>query len=109
MHACGHDAHAAIGIGAAHLLHEQRDRLRGKVILAFQPGERWMYGLSADILGAVIEAVSGKKYSKFLQDEIFLPLGMKDTGFYVPADKEWRFAKNYDMVNGELVPLPEVI
>lgn len=75
-----------------------------QIPLAFQPGERWMYGLSADILGAVIEAVSGKKYSKFLQDEIFLPLGMKDTGFYVPADKEWRFAKNYDMVNGELVP-----
>lgn len=75
-----------------------------QIPLAFQPGERWMYGLSADILGAVIEAVSGKKYSKFLQDEIFLPLGMKDTGFYVPVDKEWRFAKNYDMVNGELVP-----
>lgn len=75
-----------------------------QIPLAFQPGERWMYGLSADILGAVIEVVSGKKYSKFLQDEIFLPLGMKDTGFYVPADKEWRFAKNYDMVNGELVP-----
>lgn len=75
-----------------------------QIPLAFQPGERWMYGLSADILGAVIEVASGKKYSKFLQDEIFLPLGMKDTGFYVPADKEWRFAKNYDMVNGELVP-----
>ena len=75
-----------------------------QIPLAFQPGERWMYGLSADILGAVIEVVSGKKYGKFLQDEIFLPLGMKDTGFYVPADKEWRFAKNYDMVDGELVP-----
>lgn len=75
-----------------------------EIPLAFQPGERWMYGLSADILGAVIEVVSGKKYSKFLQDEIFLPLGMKDTGFYVPTDKEWRFAKNYDMVDGELVP-----
>lgn len=75
-----------------------------QIPLVFQPGERWMYGLSADILGAVIEVVSGKKYSKFLQDEIFLPLGMKDTGFYVPTDKEWRFAQNYDMVNGELVP-----
>lgn len=75
-----------------------------EIPLVFQPGKRWMYGLSADILGAVIEVVSGKKYSKFLQDEIFLPLGMKDTGFYVPTDKEWRFAKNYDMVNGELVP-----
>ncbi len=75
-----------------------------QIPLVFQPGERWMYGLSADILGAVIEVVSGKKYSRFLQEEIFLPLGMKDTGFYVPADKEWRFAKNYDMVDGELVP-----
>lgn len=75
-----------------------------QIPLVFQPGKRWMYGLSADILGAVIEVVSGKKYSRFLQEELFLPLGMKDTGFYVPADKEWRFAQNYDMVNGELVP-----
>ncbi|MBQ7774370.1 MAG: serine hydrolase [Lachnospiraceae bacterium] len=75
-----------------------------QIPLVFQPGKEWMYGLSADILGAVIEVVSGKKYSRFLQEEIFLPLGMKDTGFYVPADKEWRFAKNYDMVDGQLVP-----
>lgn len=75
-----------------------------QIPLVFQPGTRWMYGLSADILGAVIEKVSGKKFSKFLQDEIFLPLGMKDTGFYVPEDKEWRFARNYDMVDGQLVP-----
>lgn len=47
MHACGHDAHAAIGIGAAHLLHEQRDRLRGKVILAFQPGEEGLRGAAS--------------------------------------------------------------
>lgn len=75
-----------------------------KIPLAFQPGKEWMYGLSADILGAVIEVVSGKKYSRFLQEEIFLPLGMKDTGFYVPEDKEWRFAVNYDMADGQLVP-----
>lgn len=75
-----------------------------EIPLAFQPGKEWMYGLSADILGAVIEVVSGKKYSRFLQEEIFLPLGMKDTGFYVPEDKQWRFAKNYDMVDGQLVP-----
>lgn len=75
-----------------------------EIPLEFQPGERWMYGLSADILGAVIEVVSGKKYSKFLQEEIFLPLGMKDTAFYVPEDKAWRFAMNYDKVDGQLVP-----
>ncbi|MBQ9142040.1 MAG: beta-lactamase family protein [Lachnospiraceae bacterium] len=79
-------------------------RCIAQIPLEFQPGKEWMYGLSADILGAVIEVVSGKRYSRFLQEEIFLPLGMKDTGFYVPEDKEWRFAKNYDMVDGQLVP-----
>ncbi len=79
-------------------------RRMAKVPLMFQPGERWMYGFSADILGAVIEVASGKKYSRFLQEEIFLPLQMKDTGFYVPEDKEWRFAVNYDKVDGQLVP-----
>ncbi len=79
-------------------------RSMAKIPLVFQPGERWMYGFSADILGAVIEVASGKKYSKFLQDEIFLPLQMKDTGFYVPEDKTWRFAVNYDKENERLVP-----
>lgn len=66
-----------------------------KVPLAFQPGERWMYGLSADVLGAVIEVITGKRYGEFLREEIFMPLGMADTGFYVPEDKLWRFAQNY--------------
>lgn len=66
-----------------------------KIPLAFQPGERWMYGLSADVLGAVIEVVTGKRYGEFLREEIFTPLGMADTGFYVPEDKQWRFAQNY--------------
>ena len=67
----------------------------GKVPLVFQPGEKWMYGLSADILGGIIEIVSGKKYGQFLKEELFDPLDMKDTGFFVPKDKLNRFAKNY--------------
>ncbi len=43
-----------------------------------------MYGVSADVMGAVVEAVSGKKFGQFLRDEIFCPLGMDDTGFFVP-------------------------
>lgn len=70
------------------------DRIAG-VPLAFQPGERWMYGLSADVLGAVIEVVTGKRYGEFLREEIFTPLEMADTAFYVPEDKLWRFAQNY--------------
>jgi CubicO group peptidase (beta-lactamase class C family) len=76
------------------------------VPLAFHPGEHWMYGFSADILGAVVEVVSGKKYGDFLQDEIFAPLGMKDTGFYVPAQKRERFAQNYQwsLQENKLIP-----
>ena len=66
-----------------------------EVPLVFQPGERWMYGLSADVLGAVVEEATGKRYGTFLREEIFAPLGMIDTGFYVPEDKRWRFAQNY--------------
>lgn len=66
------------------------------VPLCFQPGERWMYGYSADILGAVIEAVSGRRFGQFLKEELFDPLGMTDTGFFVPKDKLHRFAQYYD-------------
>lgn len=68
----------------------------GRMPLEFQPGERWRYGASADILGAVIEIISGCKYSQFLKDEIFTPLGMFDTAFYVPEEKLARFAKIYE-------------
>ncbi len=70
------------------------DRI-ARIPLAFQPGERWMYGLSADVLGAVIEVVTGRRYGEFLREEIFAPLEMTDTAFYVPEDKLWRFAQNY--------------
>ena len=73
----------------------------------FQPGSQWMYGSSADIMGAVIEAASGKKFGEFLQDEIFGPLNMKDTGFFIPAEKRDRFAKTYEKdADGKLNELP---
>lgn len=63
--------------------------------LYFEPGSMWNYGTSADVLGAVIEIISGKKLSEFMKKEIFEPLGMKDTAFYVPSDKWDRFSKLY--------------
>ncbi len=63
--------------------------------LAFQPGTRWLYSFCADVLGAVIEVISGKRYSEFLQDELFHPLGMTDTDFYVPPEKQDRFMQFY--------------
>jgi len=67
----------------------------GKCSLAFQPGSTWEYGLSADVLGAVVEVVSGKGFGEFLRDEIFEPLNMQDTGFYLPKEKRNRLAKAY--------------
>ncbi len=78
--------------------------LIGQQPLAFQPGEKWLYGTSADVLGAVIEVVSGKKFGDFLKDELFTPLDMVDTDFYVPADKLNRFAENYEERCGVLIP-----
>lgn len=63
--------------------------------LAFQPGTRWLYSFCADVLGAIVEVVSGKRYSDFLKSEIFHPLGMVDTDFYVPEEKQDRFMQFY--------------
>lgn len=69
-----------------------------KIPVSFEPGTDYNYGLSADILGAVIEKVSGMKLSEFMKKRIFEPLGMKDTDFYVPAEKQNRLAKVYKCV-----------
>jgi len=66
------------------------------VPLAFQPGEDWIYGISIDVLGRVIEVASGQPLGKFLKQRIFKPLGMKDTGFFVPKKKHGRFAQVYN-------------
>ncbi|CUX35225.1 serine hydrolase domain-containing protein [Clostridium sp. C105KSO13] len=69
-----------------------------EVPLSFDPGEQWRYGLCADVLGAVIEVVSGSSLGDFYQKEIFMPLGMSDTGFYVPKEKQNRFAPLYKRI-----------
>ena len=74
----------------------------GELPLAFDPGTRWRYGTSADILGAVIEAASGKRFGDFLREEIFDPLGMKDTAFWVPEEKQDRLVTCYRQVAGGL-------
>ena len=66
-----------------------------KTPLFFEPGKMWNYGTSADVLGAVIEIISGIKLSEFMKKEIFEPLKMEDTAFYVPNDKLSRFSKLY--------------
>lgn len=60
-----------------------------------QPGERFVYGYNTDILGAVVEAASGQALDAFLAAEVFEPLGMVDTSFYLPAQKAERLARVY--------------
>lgn len=73
----------------------------GKVPLLYQPGQSWSYGTSADVVGAVIEVASGMRFGDFLKKEIFEPLGMNDTDFWVPAEKQDRLAKVYDCREGQ--------
>ena len=71
----------------------------GKIPLFAQPGTCWNYSVCADVLGAVVEVVSKKRYGDFLKSEIFTPLRMTDTDFFVPEDKRDRFAEIY--IRGE--------
>lgn len=81
---------------------EAMDKL-GKCVLVSQPGEKWNYGTCADVLGAIVEIVSGKRFGEFLKDEIFKPLGMNDTAFWVEDSKRDRLIKAYkDTANGGL-------
>jgi len=63
--------------------------------LLFSPGDRWEYGLSIDVLGRLVEVVSGKPLDEFFRTRIFEPLGMKDTYFYPPENKLDRLATAY--------------
>ena len=67
----------------------------GAVPLLFHPGDDWVYGVSIDVLGRLIEVKSGLPLDRFLKERIFKPLDMKDTGFFVPTSKIDRFASNY--------------
>jgi CubicO group peptidase (beta-lactamase class C family) len=67
----------------------------GSLPLLAQPGERWMYHTSGDVLGALIARVSGQSFGTFLRQRIFDPLDMKDTGFHVPPEKIDRLTEFY--------------
>ena len=79
--------------------------------LAFEPGTDWNYGMSTDVLGRLVEVLSGMPLDQFMQQRIFDPLGMRDTFFKVPEDKLDRFASNQRMnpESGrlEVVPTPD--
>jgi CubicO group peptidase (beta-lactamase class C family) len=83
-------AHLWIGPGLTNFIVEL-----SKLPLKHQPGDAYTYGVNMDVLGALIERVSGRTFGTFLDERLFRPLNMKDTGFSVPETKRYRLAKTY--------------
>ena len=75
-------------------LQDMIDKL-AKIPLRQQPGSMWHYSVAVDVQGYLVEVLSGQPFDQFLQERIFDPLGMVDTGFHVPAEKADRFAEVY--------------
>ena len=77
--------------------------------LLFEPGTKWHYSIAVDITGVIIERLSGKNFAEYLNDNVFIPLGMKDTFFEVPNDKLNRFLPNhfYNKSSNSLVTISE--
>ena len=75
--------------------------------LSFHPGTQWVYGVSTDICGRLVEVISGQRFDEYLQEHVFGPLGMTDTAFVVPDDKVERFAASYGRANDKSLRLLE--
>lgn len=86
-------------------LGEKMEKL-GDLPLMHHPGEAYTYGLSIDVLGYLVEVISGKSFDQFLRERLFEPLEMEDTYFYVPEDKQSRMATVYTRVDGEVIENP---
>lgn len=73
--------------------------------LVYEPGTAWSYSVSLDLLGRVIEVVTGKPFDAVMAERIFVPCGMTSSGFQVAPQNAPRLTTNYGMVNGKLVPI----
>lgn len=92
------------GIGNEGTTIGEKMRLLGSLPLRHEPGERFTYSLSLDVLGYFVEVVSGLPFDRFLRTRIFEPLGMKDTWFYLSPDRAGRLVRLHDGESGKAVP-----
>jgi CubicO group peptidase (beta-lactamase class C family) len=99
---------AGIGVDQGQSLSAAMKKL-GTLPLMHQPGEKFTYGLNTDVLGYLVEVVSGKTLADFFQQRIFEPLGMKDTYFYLPSSKYNRLAHLYQEKDNKLTSSREII
>ena len=89
------------GVTEKNVVLQTKMELLAKQPLLFEPGSEWAYGLSSDLLGYLVEVVSGKPLDRFFAEEIFAPLGMQDTYFYLPGEKADRLVTLYAAVPGK--------
>ncbi|RCH54350.1 serine hydrolase [Mucilaginibacter hurinus] len=92
-----------VGFEPRKLVLGDRIKALGKLPLAHQPGLQYTYGLNMDVLGYLVEVVSGMSLDAFFKERIFNPLGMKDTYFYIPAEKQSRLSKVFKSNNKGIV------
>ncbi|MGA2205808.1 MAG: serine hydrolase domain-containing protein [Terracidiphilus sp.] len=88
-------------------LKEMMDKL-SKLPLRYQPGTKFAYSVGPDVQARLVEVLSGMPFNEYLSKHLFEPLGMKDTGYWVPPDKADRQATVYWMNDGKLTPLDNV-
>ena len=88
-------AHRSSDLMRAENLEDFVDTL-SKIPLEFSPGDKWNYSVSTDVLGYLVEKLSGQKLDEYFQEHIFEPLGMIDTGFSCPEEKKSRLASLYE-------------
>ena len=98
-----HRMYAGLSTGEIRTLESYVEELTTKP-LVFQPGTRWMYGMSTDVLGYVVEVVSGMPFQDFIATRITGPLGMDDTAFVLAPDQTDRFTSVYDLTENGLEP-----
>ncbi|RYY31934.1 MAG: class A beta-lactamase-related serine hydrolase [Sphingobacteriaceae bacterium] len=84
-----------VGFEPRKLLLADRIKVLAKLPIEHQPGLKYTYGLNMDVLGYLVEVASGRSLDQFFRERIFNPLGMKDTYFYVPTEKQARLSKVY--------------
>ena len=89
-------------LGKDETLEQVIDRLAA-LPLHGQPGDKWQYGFATDVLGRLVEVISGQPLDKFVEERITKPLGMRDTHFFLPPEKAARLANVYGLENGKLV------
>lgn len=90
------------GIGSSDMVLADKMKKLGSLPLKHQPGEAFTYGLNTDVLGYLVEVVSGMPLNEFFRTRIFQPLGMADTWFYLPKEKQSRLVPLYQYKNGEI-------